>query len=66
MTKPAKKPARKVPVTSAYSLKGMDRELWTLFVQRAQAEGRTVRWLLDRFIQSYAKREPLNIESANG
>lgn len=47
---------------SAYSMKGLDRELWNAFLKRARSEGRTGRWLLEQFIRSYAHGEPLNLE----
>ncbi len=50
------------PDDSAYSMKRMDRATWQAFVKRAHGEGRSVRWVLDQFIASYARREPLNLE----
>ena len=59
-----KKPAV-TPKDSGYAIKGMDRGVWEAFTRRAHGEGRTIRWVLDRFIESYAKREPLNLESGS-
>ena len=61
-TKRATVKAKVTPADSSYSLKGMDRVTWTAFVTRAKSEGRTVRWLLDSFIRSYAHHEPLHID----
>ena len=63
MAKTAKKPAppRKRTDESKYPLL-VNRELWALFMRKAQGNGRTAKWLLERFIASYAKGEPLNLE----
>ena len=59
-TKKAATP-RKQSDESKYPL-NIDRELWALFMRKAVANGRTAKWLLERFISSYAKGEPLNLE----
>ena len=62
MAKSAKKPAKRADTGKSKYPLVIDRDLWTLFMRKAQGNGRTAVWLLERFISSYAKGEPLNLE----
>jgi hypothetical protein len=39
-----------------YILRNIDPKLWQQFKQRAESEGRSLRWLLLEFIKAYIKK----------
>lgn len=56
----AKKPAKKKPVTpehSTYTLKKLDRKLWSAFTAKCATDGREVKWVMLKMIGQYANGE---------
>lgn len=52
-----KKKPNGTPPFATYTLKQMDRTLWSSFTSKCQTDGREVKWVMLRMIRQYANGE---------
>ncbi len=43
------------PAFNTYTIKTLDRGTWARFAARAKTDGRSIRWLVERFVKDYAE-----------